>query len=153
MASSSRIRRIQEVIEPMLEQRSVELVDIRMLVQNGRRILRLSIDKPGGVDLDDCATVSREASVLLDVHDVIPGRYTLEVSSPGLDRPLRKPSDFKRNEGRTLQVGTHGSDGVRRQLVGELISSDDREIHLRVKGEEIRISHQDIASARVQPRF
>jgi len=103
MSSGDRVRRIREVIAPVLERASVELVDLRMLPQKGRRVLRLYIDKPGGVDLHDCTTISREVSVQLDVHDLIPGRYTLEVSSPGLDRPLRTAPDFERNVGRTLR--------------------------------------------------
>jgi ribosome maturation factor RimP len=153
MASNDRLQRIREVIEPVLEHTSVELVDVRILVQKGRRVLRLYIDKPGGVDLHDCTTVSREVSVRLDVHNIIPGRYTLEVSSPGLDRPLQKPSDFQRNEGRTLKVLARGSNGVKRQLVGELISCGGEGILLDVKGEETPVAFGDIESAKVEPKF
>jgi ribosome maturation factor RimP len=141
------------VIAPVLELASVELVDIRLLPQKGRRILRLYIDKPGGVDLHDCATISREVSVRLDIHDVIPGKYTLEVSSPGLDRPLRTAPDFQRNTGRRLKVTARGPDGVQRQIKGDLLSCEQDEIVLDVKGEKVSISFEDIQSAKVQPRF
>ena len=153
MASSDRIRLIQEVVAPVLERASVELVDIRLLTQKGRRVLRLYIDKPGGVDLHDCATISREVAVQLDVNDIISGRYTLEVSSPGLDRPLRKASDYQRNTGRTLKVTARGSDGVQHQLKGELISCEADGIVLNVKGEKVSIPFGDIQSAKIQPRF
>lgn len=153
MSSRDRIQRIREVILPVLERASVELVDIRLLPQKGRRVLRIYIDKPGGVDLHDCTTVSREASVQLDVHDVIPGKYTLEVSSPGLDRPLLTAADFQRNQGRTLKVTARDSEGKQRQLKGELLSSENGGIILNVKGEQISISLEDIQSAKVQPRF
>jgi ribosome maturation factor RimP len=153
MASSDRIRRIQEVVAPVLERASVELVDIRLLTQKGRRVLRLYIDKAGGVNLHDCATISREVAVQLDVNDIIPGRYTLEVSSPGLDRPLRKASDYQRNTGRILKVTARGSDGVQHQLKGELISCEADGIVLNVKGEKVSISFRDIQSAKIQPRF
>jgi len=153
MTASNRLQRIQEAIEPVLERVSVELVDIRLLAQKGRRVLRVYIDKPGGVDLHDCATISREVSVRLDVDDIIPGRYTLEVSSPGLDRPLQTASDFQRNTGRTLKVTARGPDGVQRQWKGELLSCEAEGIILQVKGEKMSISFGDIQSAKVQPRF
>jgi len=153
MSSTDRVRRIQEVIAPVLKMASVELVDIRLLPQKGRRILRLYIDKPGGVDLHDCATISREVSVRLDVHDVIPGKYTLEVSSPGIDRPLCTASDFQRNTGRTLKVTARGPDGAQQQMKGDLLSCEQDGIVLDVKGEKVSISFEDIQSAKVQPRF
>lgn len=152
-SSNDHIRRIREVIEPILEDTSMELLDVRTLVQKGRRVLRLYIDKPGGVDLHDCTTVSREVSVRLDVHNLIKGKYTLEVSSPGLDRPLREPSDFQRHTGRTLRVTARGSDGIEHQMLGELISCSGDGILLDVKGERVSLSFGDIESARIQPRF
>jgi len=153
MSSRDRIRRIQEVIAPVLERASVELVDIRMMAQKGRRVLRLYVDKPGGVDLHDCTLISREVSAHLDVHDLIPGRYTLEVSSPGLDRPLQKASDFQRNVGRLLKVTVRDPEGKQRQVKGELLSCEDGRVVLDVKGENIPIMLGDIQSAKVQPRF
>jgi len=153
MSSGDRVRRIREVIAPVLERASVELVDLRMLPQKGRRVLRLYIDKPGGVDLHDCTTISREVSVQLDVHDLIPGRYTLEVSSPGLDRPLRTAPDFERNVGRTLKVTVRDSDGVQHQQNGELLACEENRIVLDVKGEKVSIPFGDIQTAKVQPRF
>ncbi|MFC1683682.1 ribosome maturation factor RimP, partial [Candidatus Zixiibacteriota bacterium] len=95
--------RVREIVRPVLENTDIELVEVRFVVERGRQILRLSIDKPGGVDLADCSTVSREVSVLIDVHNLLPRRYNLEVSSPGLERPLQEPSDYKRNLGRLIK--------------------------------------------------
>lgn len=92
---------------PILESMGLELVDIEFGKVGRDAVLRLFIDKEGGVMLDDCADVSRELSMILDVEDVITCNYTLEVSSPGLDRPLKKPSDYERFSGRLIKVRTY----------------------------------------------
>jgi ribosome maturation factor RimP len=153
MTTGDAVGRIREVVVPVLEGTPIELLDIRFLTEKGRHILRIYIDKPGGVDLHDCTRVSREVSVLLDVHDLIPKRYTLEVSSPGMDWPLRAPSDFRRNRGRLLKVTVQGSSGGEKTLVGTLIDSGEREIALDVKGKRISLAIADITSARLEPSF
>lgn len=100
-------QKVEELVKPILEEGKLELVDAEY-VKNGRDfVLRLFIDKEGGVTLDDCAEVSHELSAILDVEDVIESNYTLEVSSPGLDRPLKKTSDFERFSGRLIKVKTY----------------------------------------------
>jgi len=97
--------RVASLAEPVLVRRGAELVEVQ--VRRGRTTLvRVVGDKPGGFDLDTCAAVSAELSRMLDVEDPIQGRYTLEVTSPGLDRPLRTPADFRRNLGRKVRVVT-----------------------------------------------
>jgi ribosome maturation factor RimP len=153
MPSSDIVRRVREVVLPVLSETSMELVDVRFLREQGRRVLRLYIDKPGGVDLNDCTMVSRELSALLDVHNIITGRYTLEVSSPGLDRPLQSRADFQRNRGRLLKVVFQDPDGRTRSMFGELASCEEDEIILETKGERVSIGIGDIVSAKIQPRF
>lgn len=147
------VGRVREVVCPVLEVASLQLVDVRLLVERGRRILRLYIDKPGGVTLGDCSEVSREVSNLLDLHDFIPYRYTLEVSSPGLDRPLHQASDFRRSVGRLVQVTVRRSSSGTRTLVGILASCDQEGINLEVDGKEVFIHQHDIAKAKLKPKF
>jgi ribosome maturation factor RimP len=153
MAGADIIHRIKEVVKPALEGTTIELVEVRFLVERGRRILRLSIDKPGGVDLHDCSTVSREVSALLDVHDFIKKRYTLEVSSPGMDRPLREPADFQRNLGRLLTVAVRTPSGASQTLVGELSCYGDGIITLKVDGGQKSIPVGEIIKAQLRPKF
>jgi ribosome maturation factor RimP len=114
----------RQLVEPLLESLGFELVDCEYAGAGGRGVLRFYIDKPGGVSVDDCATVSRQVSALLDVEDVVPSRYYLEVSSPGLERPVRKPRDFERFIGRRLRIRTRRPVDGRRRFTGELVAFD-----------------------------
>jgi len=106
MADSDIYGQVTALVQPILDSMGLELVELEFKKVGRSFVLRLFIDKPGGVTMDDCADVSRELSLLLDVEDCIPGRYTLEVSSPGLDRPLKKESDYIRFQGRLAVVKT-----------------------------------------------
>lgn len=96
----------RRLAEEVLGTMGLELVDLTYASEHGRKVLRLYIDKPGGITLDDCGEVSREFGMALDVHDFMPESYDLEVSSPGLDRPLKKESDFKRYIGKRAKIKT-----------------------------------------------
>jgi len=98
--------KIKALAETLLQEEKMELADVELLREGRGWVLRLFIDKPGGVTLDDCASVSREFGDQLEVEDLIPFRYILEVSSPGLDRPLKKDQDFLRHIGNQIQVVT-----------------------------------------------
>jgi ribosome maturation factor RimP len=147
------VEQVKKLVLPVVDAASLELVEVRFLVDRGRRVLRLYIDKPGGVTLQDCSSVSKEVSRLLDVHEVLPHRYTLEVSSPGLDRPLREPSDFRRNLGRLIQVTARRPSSGTRTLVGILFSWDQEGITLKVDGREESIRYGDIVKARLKPKY
>jgi len=108
--------RLKAVAEPVLGSMGMELVLAEYLTEHGRKILRLFIDKPGGVSIDDCADVSRELGAVLDVEDLIPRRYILEVSSPGLDRPLVKETDYVRFAGRKANIRTRQAIDGRRNF-------------------------------------
>lgn len=96
--------RIRGLAAPVAEGFGLELVDVAFTSEFGRRILRVYIDKPGGVTVEDCERVSRELSTVLDVQDPIPQNYNLEISSPGLDRPLKTERDFARFTGRKARI-------------------------------------------------
>jgi ribosome maturation factor RimP len=117
--------KLQSLVEPVVTGQGYELVDVEFKNELGAWILRVYIDKPGaegGVGLDDCAQVSRELSAVLDVDDAIPGHYSLEVSSPGLNRPLKKESDFARFVGKKAKIRTrHPIGESRRNFSGTLV--------------------------------
>jgi len=94
-------------VQPILDSTGLELVEIEFARMGKDAVLRLFIDREGGVTLDDCAGVSRELSAILDVEEVITVNYTLEVSSPGLDRPLKKTQDYERYAGRLVKIRTY----------------------------------------------
>src|SRR5262245_6621381 len=122
-AANGRIMaKITSLAHHAIEALGFELVHIDLEKQKGAWFLRIFIDKPGGVTLDDCAQASRQLSTELDVQDVVPGRYTLEISSPGLDRPLRTDADFHRFVGRKVSIHTREPLQQQRNFVGLLKS-------------------------------
>jgi ribosome maturation factor RimP len=114
-------------------------------------LVRLTIDKPDGIDLEDCEKVSQAASALLDVEDPVPGEYSLEVSSPGLDRKLTKVEHFQRFEGETLKVSMRFPIEGRRRFRGTLVSSNDENIVVEVDGESHSLPLTMIDTARLVP--
>jgi len=150
--------RIRRMAGRVSEAHGFELEDLRLLRAGRRMLLRVVIDKPGGVTLDDCRKMSRDLEGLLDLEDPIKGPYTLEVSSPGLDRPLRKPEDFKKHIGKLARVTTRHKVEAGNFFVGRLISVDDKGVRLQVLrggsqplGDgQIEIAFDNIASARLE---
>ncbi|MBN2331910.1 MAG: ribosome maturation factor RimP [Deltaproteobacteria bacterium] len=108
----------------LLESLGYELVDLEYVTSGSRGILRLYIDQPGGVTLGDCATVSRQLGALLEVEDVVPFSYILEVSSPGLNRPLKRAKDFLAHYGRKIKIKTKVPVEGRRRFIGTLQEYD-----------------------------
>lgn len=97
---------VEKLLRPVIEDQGYELVDLQLRSEAGRWVLRLLVDRPGGITLDECARVSREVGPHLDVADLLPFRYALEVSSPGIKRPLKRPEDFLRFAGQRIEVFT-----------------------------------------------
>ncbi len=120
---------LKETLEPVVENLGFELAEISAPVSGGRLILRLFIHSPKGVNLDDCARVSRAVSDKLDADDPIGGRYTLEVSSLGLDKPLLTPRDFQRRIGEMVQV-IYQENGKKKTVKGVLKDSDEKTIRI-----------------------
>jgi ribosome maturation factor RimP len=142
---------LKQLLEPTIERLGYEVVDVEVRLGVGGGLVRLFIDKPDGVDLDDCEKVSLAVSALLDVEDPVPGNYNLEVSSPGLDRKLTKPSHFQRFAGETVKVQTRFPIEGRRRFRGTLVSSDDENIVVEVDGESHSLPLKTIDTARLVP--
>lgn len=147
--------RIWEIAEPMILSEGMELVCVECIQMKTRWTVRLYIDKDKGVTLDDCALISDQVGDLLDVHDVPPEAYTLEISSPGLDRPLVKDNDFIRFRGKRVIVQTeYKIDGIR-QFKGILrdykIGEDGKkEIILDLSGKIFTVSRDAVIKARLE---
>lgn len=147
---NSLIHRIEELALPLLENSGLELVLVEFITENGRPVLRLLMDKEGGITLDDCARFAREFGYLLDIHIDIPGQYTLEVSSPGINRPLVKPRDFERFTGETVKIKTRTPMNGQRNFKGELVGILDGQVSLRLSEDTVAvIPYGDIHSARI----
>ena len=142
---------LAELLEPAIERLGYELVDLEARLGGKGGLLRLFIDKPEGVDLDDCEKVSLAVGALLDVEDPIPGNYNLEVSSPGLDRKLTKVEHFQRFAGEVVKVQTRFPVEGRRRFRGTLVSSDDENIVVEVDGESHSLPLKTIDTARLVP--
>jgi ribosome maturation factor RimP len=153
---------ITTLVTPILADLGVELVELEFKREGQGQLLRLFIDKPGGVTLDDCIAASREVSATLDVEDPISSPYRLEVSSPGIDRPLKKPADFARFAGQVVKIKTRelldpdGRGHRRKTFNGELLGLEGSQVRLRLtdkRGGEISIALDDIEKANLQPIF
>ena len=141
---------LEAKVEPVVAGMGYELVDAQ--ASNGGRLLRIFIDKPGGVNLDDCAAVSRQLSRVLPVEGVDYER--LEVSSPGLDRPLRKRGDFARFAGHRADVRMRTPDASgRRRFVGVLQGADEGRVSMELEGQTITLSLDDVERARLVPEL
>ena len=142
---------LSNLLEPTIERLGYELVDLEARLGGMGGLVRLFIDKPVGIDLDDCEKVSLAVSALLDVEDPIPGNYNLEVSSPGLDRKLTKVEHFQRFEGETVKVQMRFPIEGRRRFRGILVSSDEENIVVEVDGESHSLPLKTIDTARLVP--
>ncbi len=131
-----------------------ELVHCEYVHDGGRWILRLYIDRPDGVGINECTAVSRQMSALLDVEDFIPHAYNLEVSSPGLDRSLNTPDDYQRFAGKPVHIRTNASVGGRRRFRGVLEKFEDEVVTVADDaGRLFEIPLEKVRSARLDPRI
>ena len=149
--------RAQEVLEPIVAGEGLELLEVEFVREREGWVLRLFIDKPGGrVGLDECSQVSRAVDTVLDVEDIVPHEYNLEVSSPGVNRPLKKPVHFERVKGQKIKVKTFGPIGEppRKNFTGTLTEVAADAIAVDVEGAgSFRISFKDIAKANLEFEF
>ncbi len=125
------IRKVTEIVAPILRDEQIELVDIEFYPTGRRWVLRLFIDKEGGVRLEDCEHASREIDRLLDVEDVIDHPYVLEVSSPGLTRPLKRKEDFDRAVGKRCRIITNALIEGKTEFTGDLVASTEEEVQVK----------------------
>jgi len=150
----STIERIKDIVRPVIDSFGLLFDDIEYIPQGRRWVLRIIIDKEGGVTLDDCEKVSRQVSQLLDVEDVIPHTYVLEVSSPGLDRPLKRFEDYIRYRGRLVRVKTRQPYNNRTSFTGRIVSAEEGKIRIETEKEGIiEILFSDIMNARLEVEF
>ncbi|GAB4511248.1 MAG: ribosome maturation factor RimP [Sulfuricaulis sp.] len=144
---------LRKLLEPGVSAMGFELVDLEVAGSHHNPTLRVYIDSPRGVNVDDCAKVSRQLSALLDVEDPLPGHYILEVSSPGLDRPLVKPEDFKRYIGETIKVKMQQPVLGRRNFSGRLVDVTADHAVVEVDKESFNLAFDEMERARLVPRF
>jgi ribosome maturation factor RimP len=144
---------LEDLIEPTVVNLGYELSDLELKLGGRDGVVRVFIDKPDGVDLTDCEIVSKQLSAVLDVEDPLPGHYTLEVSSPGLDRKLTKSSHFQRFLGETVRVKLRFPLAGRRNFRGTLSAASEDKIEVEVDGEKYSLDIAAIESARLVPSY
>jgi ribosome maturation factor RimP len=146
--------RVREIASRVAEGSGLDLVFVEIGRMGGRRILKLTIDREGGVNLDDCADFSRRVGAYLEAEDPIPGAYSLEVSSPGLDRRLVRLSDYTRFQGQTAKVTLGAPIEGRRNFTGKLSGLEGQEILLEIEeGRTVRLPFDSVEMARLVPTF
>jgi len=156
MMQGNVVDKIEGMLVPLVASLGLELVEIEYKSESRQMILRIFIDREGGVTLDDCAAVSKELSALLDVEDVIPGKFTLEVSSPGLNRPLKSLSDYDRYTGKLVKIKTFAaladdSGKLRKIFLGKLLGLDGDVINLQLQeGPSASIPFSAVAKANLE---
>jgi len=143
--------RLIVLMEPLLGRLGYELVELEYAAGRSNAVVRLFIDRPEGISIEDCERVSREAAALLDVEDPIPTAYTLEVSSPGFDRVLRTPAHFARFVGERVFVELRAPRDGRRRYTGTLLVADDSGITVEVDKQKVEVPFGEIGKARLAP--
>ena len=143
--------RVRELIEPAVRMLGYDLVAVEHFSYGGGQTLRIYIDKEGGVTIDDCERVSHQVSGILDVEEAIEGRYVLEVSSPGLDRPLSAARDFERFSGRQVKLRTYAPINGQRNFKGLLQGLDNGQVLIEVEGRRVSLPLDGIEKARLVP--
>jgi ribosome maturation factor RimP len=150
LSRSKAEEQIREIAERVAVSEGIEVVDIEYHGGGSRRKLCVYIDKPGGVTHADCELISRQVGTIVDVEDLVPGSYVLEVSSPGLDRKLLKPADYERFLGRKARVRLRAPVEGRQHFVGRLCEYHDGAIGLEVgPAQVVRFRFEDVAQARL----
>ena len=142
---------IETLLTPVVERLGFELVDLEFKGGGNGAVLQVFIDGPDGITLDDCALVSQHVSAILDVEDPIPGEYNLEISSPGLDRPLRREAHFDKYAGCEIKVKMHKGYVGKLRLKGVLKGLEEGQVVLVVGDDEHPLPMEKIESARLVP--
>ena len=153
------VKQVEHFAKPLVSSLGMELVEIEFKREGRTMVLRLYIDREGGVSLDDCAAVSRELSAVLDVEETVPGKYALEVSSPGLNRPLKTLEDYQRYTGRLIKIKTRepladDQGNLRKTFLGELEGIEGDFVRMRLReGQKARIPLDSVAKANLEFEF
>ena len=142
-----------ELFEPVVKGMGFDLIEIEHFPNPKHGVLRLYIDKEGGVNVDDCSTVSRQISALIDVEDPVSGQFNLEISSPGVDRPLRRLVDFQRFTGSLVKLKTVMPLEGQRNFKGRLLEASEETVVIETDDEEISLPMTAIDKARIVPEY
>ena len=153
MAKTSIYQSVTDLIEPTLRGSNIELVDVEYKKTGKIWVLRVFIDKNQGVTVYDCQRLSREIEDLIEIHELIDDHYVLEVSSPGLDRPLKKAADFLRNKGKRIQIKTYSPINNKKENAGTVIDFVNGTLFLGDKEDILKISLTEIAQAKLIIKF
>ncbi|MGE0456520.1 MAG: ribosome maturation factor RimP [Vicinamibacteria bacterium] len=156
MVKGSAIEAVRAVAQRVTVARGFELVDLELKRQGGGSLVRLFVDKTGGIGLDDLQSVSEEVSAILDAEDPVESTYTLEVSSPGLDRPLRNEADYRRFVGKLAKLSSYELVEGRRHWTGRIEAVENGEVHLKLEKEGgllCRIPLDRVAHGRLEVEF
>lgn len=145
--------RLTAMLAPVVESLGCELWGVEYTAQGRQSVLRIYIDKKAGISVDDCANVSRQAGSVLDVEDPIKSEYTLEVSSPGMDRPLFKLNQYQDSIGETISVRLRMAFDGRRKYTGLLKGIEDEQIILEADNEEYVLPYESIDKANIVPHI
>ena len=145
--------KIQRLVRPIVEAEEMELVDVEYK-KGQNSVLRIFIDKPEGVNVSDCTKISTQVGAFLDIEDLIENNYVLEVSSPGLDRPLKNKADYDRNKGKLIKVSLYAPLEGKKTFIGRIIGADDQKVILKEKSDKvIDIPFAAIAKGKLKIEF
>ncbi len=148
------LERIRQIAERVANSEGLELVDVEFRGSGPQAILRIFIDKPGGITVGDCQTVSQQVGTILDVEDFINRSYTLEVSSPGLDRKLVKPADYRQFAGKLVKVVLRAPRQGPRRFQGRLLGMEENQVRLDTgNGQVVQFDYNDIEKANLVVEF
>ncbi len=151
--SQDLIDSIRKLVAPIVSDEGMELVDLELKRGGGRWLLRIFIDHPEGVSHEHCRHISRSVGTVLEVEDIIPNAYVLEVSSPGLDRPLKSLKDFDRFKERLIKVKLHSPLEGNWVIRGRLKGIENKQVNILYQGQMVGIPYDNIAEARLEVEF
>jgi ribosome maturation factor RimP len=147
------LEEVREVVEPILESEGYELVDLEYRLETHGWVLRFYLDREGGVTVEECAAVSGEVGAVLEVKDIIPNPYVLEISSPGLTRPLKNLKDFDKYRNRLVKIKLYEPLEGRKNFKGTLLGLEGEKVRLEIEGRVYDLPFQGIAKANLEIEF
>ena len=147
------VEKIRELILPVLEQQEIDLVDIELKGKTGNQVLQIFIDTVDGIKLSQCTQISREVADIIDMKDLITEKYRLEVSSPGLDRPLKNYKDFKRNLTRKVKIDFVNESEEKVTKIGIIDKVEENIVVIKEKDQSFEILIKNILSAKIVPSW
>lgn len=147
------LQKLNELLQPLVEDLGFEFIGLEYNPNPKHSVLRIYIDHENGVGIQDCETVSRETAALLDVKDPIRSHYNLEVSSPGLDRPLFTPAHYSEFTGYEVQINLYAPQDGRRKFAGPILSAGESSVNIEQDGSEVTLEYDNIAKAKLIPDY